>query len=82
MILINFRQLLLDKPLAELIMRRAIYHRSLAEKYFRQEGLLEEGSWALVDVGWTLKSQLSLKKILSTVSNTKISVPGILFWDS
>jgi hypothetical protein len=32
--------------------------------YFEQEGLTQSSPWALVDIGWTLKTQRSLRKIL------------------
>ncbi len=32
--------------------------------YFEQEGLLNDRAWALVDVGWTLEAQASLKEML------------------
>lgn len=40
--------------------------RDLALEYFRQEGLLQNVKWALVDTGWSLNCQAALKRILST----------------
>lgn len=40
--------------------------RRVALRYFRQEGLLEDIPWAVVDTGWTLNCQASLKRILSS----------------
>lgn len=49
---------------------------SIAIKYFQQEGLLDGSAWALVDAGWSLNSQASLKRILEKVKGTKATVQG------
>lgn len=47
-----------------------------ALKYFQQEGLLDGSAWALVDAGWSLNSQASLKRILEKAIGEKASVQG------
>ena len=51
---------------AKLILNRARSSRDSALDYFEQEGLLLDNKWALVDIGWTLRTQSSLRKILSS----------------
>ena len=38
--------------------------RKEALAYLRREGLLDDRTWALVDLGWTLRTQRSLKELL------------------
>jgi hypothetical protein len=59
-----FRSLVLKKPLSLAVLDRARYQRMLTQNYLRQEGLFDAKSWALVDVGWTLKSQHTLSQVL------------------
>ena len=40
--------------------------REEALAYLRREGLLDDRAWALVDLGWTLQTQRSLKGLLDT----------------
>jgi hypothetical protein len=47
--------------------------RELAISYFRQNGLSEKKKSALVDVGWTLKTQHALKQLLSLSGNDSLS---------
>lgn len=53
-----------DPEVAPRIMQRAAETREMATAYFEQEGLLQDDRWALVDVGWTLRTQGSLHKML------------------
>ena len=55
-----------DSEVAPLIMAEAERARALALAYFGQEGLLKDDRWALVDVGWTLRTQGSLHKVLAS----------------
>jgi hypothetical protein len=55
-----------DPDVSALILRNAVKAREVALSYFRQEGLLDDENWALVDVGWTLRAQAALKKILAS----------------
>lgn len=63
----EFKTLLTQEPISTHILRRAAELRELVVAYFRQEGLLERTPWALVDVGWILSNQRTLRSIL--VSN-------------
>lgn len=42
---------------------RAEREREAALAYLEQEGLISPGRWALVDVGWKLRSQWALKRM-------------------
>jgi len=55
-----------DPRVSAIIMKNAHDARELAHAYFRQEGLLKDDKWAIVDVGWTLRTQGSLRKILAS----------------
>lgn len=54
-----------DPEVAPRILAEAERAREVALAYFEQEGLLADDHWALVDVGWTLRTQASLKKLLA-----------------
>ena len=62
----RFWEFLEDPEVAPQIMAQAEEARAAAVAYFRQEGLLRDDRWALVDVGWTLRTQGSLHKILAS----------------
>lgn len=62
--LTNFRRMLLDKRMDKLIIERSHHSRMLTIKYFKQEGLFENDAWAVVDTGWSLRSQFSIQTIL------------------
>lgn len=47
------------------ILNRAKFAREVALDYFRQEGLLDNVKWAMVDLGWFGRMHNSLCKILS-----------------
>lgn len=49
---------------AELLRLSTSDKRLLALRYFKQEGLMDRPTWALVDSGWSLNSQAALKRIL------------------
>jgi GT2 family glycosyltransferase/FMN phosphatase YigB (HAD superfamily) len=48
-----------------LVLERAGGARDRALGYLEQEGLLEDGRWALVDVGWRLTAQRALRRVLA-----------------
>ena len=50
--------------LTPLIRERVEAARETAIAYFRQEGMLDPGRWALVDLGWRLTAQSALRKVL------------------
>jgi hypothetical protein len=60
----QFWKFIEDPEVSAIIMQKAAGARELAVEYFRQEGLLKDDKWAIVDVGWTLRTQGSFKKIL------------------
>lgn len=62
----NFRKLLLDTRMERLINEKSRHSRSLVVKYFEQEGLFIENNWAIVDAGWSLRSQYSIQTILNS----------------
>ncbi len=63
----RFWAFLEDPEVAPQIALQAESARAAALAYFEQEGLLRDEHWALVDVGWTLRTQGSLHKILVSV---------------
>jgi HAD superfamily hydrolase (TIGR01549 family) len=62
----RFWRVIADPEVAPLVLKNAHKAREVALNYFSQGGLLKDNKWALVDVGWTLRTQTSLKKILET----------------
>ena len=62
----RFWAFLEDDEVAPQITAQAEAARAAALAYFKQEGLLKDAHWALVDVGWTLRTQGSLHKILAS----------------
>ncbi len=62
----RFWNFALDAEVAPQIMGAASQARDVALAYFEQEGLLKDDRWALVDIGWTLRTQGSLRKILAS----------------
>ncbi len=62
----RFWAFLEDPEVAPQIALQAEAAREAALAYFKQEGLLRDDRWALVDVGWTLRTQGSLHKILAS----------------
>lgn len=59
------KRVVLETSLAEHVLARAAIQRGLLLDYLRQEGLMSDTSWALVDVGWKLRPQQALHHILS-----------------
>ena len=62
----QFWQFIEDPEVAPIILNKAREAREHALAYFNQEGLFKDDKWALVDIGWTLRTQASFKKILSS----------------
>jgi len=61
----EFWQIIQTEEISTIILERAKQARDLTIKYLQQEGITNSIKWAIVDIGWTLKSQRSLKRILS-----------------
>ncbi|MHC4917903.1 MAG: hypothetical protein ACYTGB_20700 [Planctomycetota bacterium] len=59
----RFWRFLADEEVSKIVLERAASARERMTAYLRQEGLFESG-WALVDVGWTLKAQRALWRVL------------------
>jgi FMN phosphatase YigB (HAD superfamily) len=66
----RFWDFALDPEVAPRIMAASASARELALAYFEQEGLLRDDRWALVDVGWTLRTQGSLHKVLASAGQS------------
>ena len=62
----RFWQVLTNPEVSQLILQKAEATRKQTQQYLRQAGLLVDRHWAIVDLGWTLKCQRSLRKILQT----------------
>lgn len=61
----TFIEALLSPPVADLLTRRAGERRASLMSYLGAQGLFDpKRNYALVDVGWTLKSQLALRRCL------------------
>ncbi len=60
----HLQRLILDSVLAERMLATAATRRDLLVRYLEQEGLLSEIPWALVEVGWILRPQHALQRVL------------------
>lgn len=83
---LNYRQLCgLKKELSQIgqlfdyIKQHARNRYNATVSYLRQEGLLEETSYALVDSGWVGTLQLSLQRILEHEKAGKVRLQGYYF---
>lgn len=63
----RFWSFVAEPEIESLVLSRANQARETTLAYLEQEGLTSQGDWALVDVGWKLRSQEALKRILDTV---------------
>lgn len=59
------RTLFAREDVLALVRSKAAEARVLALEYFKQEGLLGDDRWAMVDVGWMGRLQVSLSKVLA-----------------
>lgn len=59
-----------DPEVAPIILNKATEARRIALDYFEQEGLLKDDKWAIVDVGWTLRTQGSFRKVLASAGQS------------
>lgn len=67
----QIRQALLNGFLSDAIQCQAAKSRETTLGYLRQEGLLENINWALVDIGWHGRLQQSLHQILNPVNDNQ-----------
>lgn len=74
----ELKHFLTKEPLRSRILIAANQRRKLLLDYFCQEGLFDGAKCALVDVGWTLKCQTNLNKILLN-SGVKEKIEGYYF---
>ncbi len=52
--------------------------RDICLRYFKQEGLLDNSNWAIVDTGWELNCQAALKRIIG-IGNIQTNIVGFYF---
>lgn len=62
-----FCRIFIHPDVQALIQKKSCRTRQAALDYFRQEGLLDDVRWSLVDIGWLLNCQVALKRILGNV---------------
>ncbi|WP_295438016.1 hypothetical protein [uncultured Thiodictyon sp.] len=61
----HFLGVMLENPISRRLLEAKVEEkRSLARRYFEQEGLRDGVSWALVDTGWGLNCQAALRRAL------------------
>ena len=60
----RFWQLIENPDVTNLILQKAKKARETTLQYFKQQGLCSDNSWAIVDIGWRLTCQKSLKQII------------------
>lgn len=63
--LARLRECLQDPVVQEIITRKASAFFENTLSYFRQEGVLDEGKFAIVDLGWAGRLQFAISKIMS-----------------
>jgi len=74
----KINELLNNKEFIKIFKEKIDDERSYCKDYLVQEGIFDTTSWAIVDSGWTLKTQASLRRIIE--SNEKsISIRGLYF---
>ena len=74
----KFWRVIEHPTVANLILQRAAEARASILSYLEQEGILDPGKAALVDVGWTLKSQRAISLLLRSLSMSK-AISGYYF---
>jgi predicted HAD superfamily hydrolase len=70
-ILILFKAFLKDSNVFRIIKTKITPLRENAIAYFYQEGLFNDESWAIVDLGWQLNCQYALSKIIRSIAPEK-----------
>ena len=71
-------KLLQDERIKEFIYPKVKEYRNNAYKYFKQEGLISDDQWAIVDIGWNGTLQRSISRILE-LNKYNSSVKGLYF---
>jgi len=72
------KDLLPREPIRSAILAEAKARQNIAAGYLRQEGLLDDDNWAIVDMGWTGRMQRSLRTLLDSLGG-KHPVTGFYF---
>lgn len=70
---------ILNGRLSSLILSQSREMRMSALNYFRQEGLMEEVKWGIVDLGWQCRTQNSIRKIFNSIGLTERTISGFYF---
>ena len=70
---------IIDPAVAERILIKAKESREILNDYLRQEGLADNATWAICDVGWRGAIQRSLQKVTANVPGFSRPVKGFYF---
>jgi hypothetical protein len=70
-----FWNLVNQEPYYSYILNRVAIRRAAAQKYFYEQGLLDDVHWAVVDIGWFLTCQKHLRELLRTLK-PEIDIQG------
>lgn len=76
--LIKLNKILENNLFSQNLEKKIKFSRDICIKYLEQEGIFDKISWAIVDSGWTLKTQASLKRIIN-YHNPSIETKGLYF---
>jgi len=74
----DFESVLRDQDVRSLIEERLQVYRENAYGYLRQEGLTEDGSFVLIDIGWNGTLQRSISRLLE-MKRKNFPVNGLYF---
>lgn len=77
-ILDNLIKLIANPAVYEIFFAKINSAREFTVDYFRQEGLLSDDRWAIVDSGWELNCQAHLNRIIKSISPLS-EVKGLYF---
>lgn len=73
-----YRGLIASSPFREHLEQRIQHTRAIVSRYFHQEGLTQNIRWALVDVGWFLRGQAAIRRILAP-DRPEVTTHGLYF---
>jgi len=68
--LVKLNEILEDDLFSNALTNKITSARKICLEYLKQEGIFDKISWAIVDSGWTLKNQASLKRIINSHNQT------------
>lgn len=69
----RFWRVIEDPAVGSMVLPIAAEAREATLAYLQQEGLMSSGRWALVDVGWLLRSKTALKQLLSMTGHGDVA---------